>query len=162
MKTTSPVSVSGTAGSFRLSLLLLAGLAAFTLTVLLLSRQQARWVPPPPQAEALQTVERYLAALRQGDLGSAYQLLSVRYRQMLPFDRFRRTLLTRRLAQAGQPVATEVAFADNDQVALNVLIWTSTEVLDLQFLMRKAAGRWWIDGLRTRLRRHAPEHVQGA
>ena len=129
----------------RLKLLLLAGLAAFSLTVWLLVGANSGSLETGPAA----VVQEHLTALNRGDLRGAYDLFSAQYREKLPFEdyhemvaRHREVFQTRKVEFSSRSESTAHA------VLVTRLVTADGSRYMARFTMVRAVGRWWIDDVR--------------
>ncbi len=129
----------------RLFFGLLAALASYTLTVGYLARRLDAFVPTPPEAEAADVVRQYFEALHQHHFSAAYQLLSPAYRHRVSYQRFLEVVTARRLGEAGEPVLAGARRIGPDWVLLEAFLPTGGGVREVQFVLHKDSGRWWID-----------------
>lgn len=129
----------------RLRILLLTGLAAFSLTVWLLVNAGPSALEAGPTA----IVQRHLAALNRGDLHQAYEQFSQRYREKLSFDDYHEMV-----AQHREVFQTRrVEFSSRRESRAYAVLVTRLVAADgsrylARFTMVRTAGRWWIDEVR--------------
>ena len=133
----------------RLRILLAAGAAAFTVTVWLLVRAPGLpdWVARNGGPSGV--VRQQLEALNRGDLRSAYDLFSSRYRSEVPFQAFRRLVTSHRKLFRTQDLDLLPAGNSGGRVALNATLTAADgERYVARFDLVQSAGRWWVDDLR--------------
>ena len=137
----------------RLRLLLVAGLALFTLAVWVLVG-----VDDPLERLGLvsgpkHVVRAHLAALSRGEARTAYEFFSNQYREQIPWpayermitshrDMFRTHVVGFRDREGGDDASTEL---DTELLSANGRRYL------VRFTVVQAAGRWWIDRVRWSL-----------
>jgi hypothetical protein len=133
----------------RLLTLMLAGLAAFSLTTWTFVRWDGllgRWTPAPGPAAV---VRAQLDALDRGDLRRAYEQFSPHYREGVSFEAFHSLVVT----HWGMFQTRKLEISDPEESEGRVVLWTRTLTREgdhyvAQFTLVRFDGRWWVDDLR--------------
>ena len=140
----------------RLAMLLLAGLAAFSLTTWRLARVEA---PAVEEKEKVQkegggsapaaVVEAQLDALNDGKVREAYELFSARYRKEVSFEMYHDLIVSHREMFETH----ELTFRRREETGDRAIVETHTESEEgghyvARFMLVHFGGRWWIDEVR--------------
>jgi len=133
----------------RFALLLLAGLAAFSLTTWQLARVKFPVADLGDRAGPTGVVEAQLDALSGGEVRAAYELFSARYRQKVSFAMYHE-LIVSHLAMFE---THELTVRHREETDSNAVVETHTESENgghyvARFTLIKVGGRWWIDDVR--------------
>jgi hypothetical protein len=140
----------------RLKLLLVAGLAAFTLATFLLVRFESALTLAVAGPAAV--VRAHLDALNRNDVQGAWNLFSAGYREQIPYENYEELIAqhpdvfrTRSLEFRQQLQSSQRAV-----LVARLLAADGTNYV-ARFTLVRAEGRWWIDEMRwTRDRSHRP------
>jgi Domain of unknown function (DUF4864) len=141
-----PGGPSGRRWPRRLVTLAFAGLVAFAGTVWGLVRMESRGNREDATREAAAVVAQHLAALKRGDLETAYGQFSERYRHEVPFEAFHDLVVT----HWAMFRAREVKFDPGEEWSNRVMLRTHILASDGQnyeadYMLKQIRGHWWID-----------------
>jgi hypothetical protein len=133
----------------RLRVLLAAGLAGFLLMITYLVRvvDLTRFFPIDTGPRII--VRQHLDALNRGELRTAYNFFSPRYRRQVEFRAYHELIVSHR-----QMFRTrEITFQDRERWSDRAVLDTRVLSLDgeqyrARFTLVRLDGRWWIDDLR--------------
>ena len=133
----------------RLRVLLMAGVVAFALTTWMLVRVEnpaaLLGLSPGPASVA----RAHLAALNHGELRTAYDFFSAKYRQQVSFEAYHRLVVSHREMFRTEVVEFETQEAGADRAVLESHITSADGAAYVaRFTMVRREGRWWIDDLR--------------
>lgn len=134
----------------RLALLLIAGLALFTLIAWMLVRLDLAGLATGARGPA-GVVRGHLEALNRNDLRAAWEYFSEGYRAKLPFERYHDVIVQHRTAF----LTRQVEFRERDEDAGRTVLTARVTAADgtpylARFTLVRSDGRWWIDDLRWR------------
>jgi hypothetical protein len=132
----------------RLAALLMAAVAAFTLTTWLLARRNAHTTPVAVDGPE-GVVRQQLDALGRGELRAAYELFTQGYRDRVSFAAFHDLLFT----HPGMLQARNVAIESREQSPARAVLETHILAPDggrylARYTLISIEGQWWIDDLR--------------
>lgn len=132
----------------RLRWVLITGVASFALVSWMLVRSLGRGGVAPRGSDAAAVVRVELGALASGDLKSAYDQLSERYRKEVSFEVYHQLVVTHRRVFLTRQYRVTRLEEHADKTFLEAQL-TSTNGLHYlaRFTLVNAAGRWWIDDL---------------
>lgn len=127
----------------RLAVLLVAAVAAFSLTTWLLLRMDTAALA---QAEPAAVVRQHLEALNRGDLRAAYALFSESYRERMAFETYNAMVAEHREVFTTR----RVEFENQRQSGTRAVLTTRVLAADggrylARFSLVRQRGRWWID-----------------
>ena len=130
-------------------MLLLAGLAAFSLTTWRLARVEAPVAVEEDGSAAAGVVEAQLDALSGGETRAAYDLFSARYRREVSFEMYHHLIVSHREMFETH----ELTFRRREEKGDRAVVETHTESEDgghyvARFTLVRISGRWWIDEVR--------------
>ncbi len=130
----------------RLGVLLVAAVAAFSLTTWLLLRMDTA---APAQAEPVTVVRQHLDALNRGDFRAAYALFSESYRERIAFEAYNAMVAEHREVFTTR----RVEFENQRQAGARAVLTTRVLAADggrylARFSLIRESGRWWIDDVR--------------
>jgi len=147
----------------RLRAVFLAGGLSFALTTWLLVRIEnpgGRLEPARPArlpdgqagesgSEPASVARAHLEALNRGELRTAYGFFSAKYRQQISFEAFHELVVTHPEMLRAREVWSTPREISGDHAVLESHLRSPDGACYLaRFVMVRAAGRWWIDGLR--------------
>jgi ketosteroid isomerase-like protein len=130
----------------RLAMLLVAAVAAFSLTTWLLLRLDTAALA---QAEPAAVVRQHLDALNRGDLRAAYAFFSESYRERIAFEAYNAMVAEHREIFTTR----KVEFENQQQSGARAVLTTRLLAADgghyvARFSLIRQKGRWWIDDVR--------------
>jgi len=132
----------------RLRWVLIAGVLSFIVVSWMLVRSMGRGDVAPRGSGAAAVVRVELGALASGDLQSAYDQLSERYRKEVSFEAYHQLVITHRRAFLTKRYRVTRLEEHGDKSVLEAQLTSSTGQHYLaRFTLVNAAGRWWIDDL---------------
>ena len=132
----------------RLRWVLIAGVASFALVSWMLVRSLGHGGVVPHGSDAVAVVRVELGALASGDLKSAYDQLSERYRKEVSFEAYHQLVLThRRVFLTRQYRVTRLEEKGGKTLLEAQLTSTNGQHYLARFTLVNTAGRWWIDDL---------------
>jgi hypothetical protein len=136
----------------RLRWVVVAGVLSFTVVSWMLVRSMGRGEVAPRGSDAAAVVRVELGALASGDLQSAYDQLSERYRKEVSFEAYHQLVITHRRAFLTKRYRVTRLEEHGDKSVLEAELTSSTGQHYLaRFTLVNAAGRWWIDDLHWNL-----------
>ena len=132
----------------RLRWVLVTGVASFLLVSWMLVRTLHQGSVVTRGADPAAVVRVELGALASGDLQSAYDQLSVRYRKEVSFEAYHQlVMMHRRVFQTRQYRVTHIE-EQSGKTFLEAQLTSATGQHYLaRFTLVNTAGRWWIDDL---------------
>ncbi len=133
----------------RLRVLLVAGLAAFTLMVWVLVRVENPLERLGLVSGPRRVIRAHLAALSRGEARAAYEFFSSRYRQQIPLPAYEQMIATHREMFRTQLIEFRDQPGDAARTVLDTeLVAANGRHYVVRFTIVHSAGRWWIDRVR--------------
>lgn len=133
----------------RLRLLLVAGLAAFTLIVWTLVRVENPLEQLGLLSGPRRVIRAHLAALSRGEARAAYEYFSSDYREQIPWPAYQQMIASHRDMFRTQVVEFRDRPGDAAQTVLDTeLISANGRRYVVRFTVVKDGSRWWIDRVR--------------
>ncbi|MBI3663530.1 MAG: DUF4864 domain-containing protein [Acidobacteria bacterium] len=133
----------------RLTRLLVAGCALFTLTIWLFVRlENPSRLFPFVQGPA-HVVRQHLEALNRGEFREAYLLFSQHYRDEVSFELYHELIVTHSAMFRTRIISVSNQETSADRVVLGTRLLSSNgERYLARFTLVRTGDRWWIDDLR--------------
>jgi len=145
----------------RFAMLLLAGLAAFSLTTWRLARVEMPVGEAEDGSAPAGVVEAQLDALAGREIRAAYDLFSARYRKEVSFEMFHDLIVSHLEMFETQ----ELTFRRREETGDRAVVETHTESEEgghyvARFTLVRISGRWWIDEVRWGEENEGAELIQ--
>jgi hypothetical protein len=132
----------------RLMVLLGVGCLAFAGTTWLLVRDEASLGLSRLASRPSSVVRAQLAALNRGDLRSAYDLFSAKYRGQVSFEAFHQLVVTHRSMFRTRQVHIGRDTESGERALLEThLVTEGGQRYMARYTLVRAEGRWWVDDL---------------